>query len=205
MDIRIVAPFLGDCVLAYFGYPEAHENDAERSVRAGLALADAVARLIIRLAPSLHVALLRGSSWWAAPALTVPSLHPSRSARPRTLQQLQSRASPDTVLVATSTRDLVRGFFDYREVGRLTLEGLAESAPMWQVVGLSAAESRFEALRGEGVTPLIGRDEEIDLLLRRWQQIQSGEGRVVLISWEPGIGKSRLVRASGISWPIIRF
>ena len=98
-------------------------------------------------------------------------------------------------MIAASTRDLVRGLFDYREVGPLVLEGLAEPAPAWQVVGMSAAESRFEALREGNLTPLVGRDEEIDLLLRRWQQIQSGQGRVVLISGEPGIGKSRLVRA----------
>jgi predicted ATPase len=109
--------------------------------------------------------------------------------------RLQSIAPPDTVLIAASTRDLVRGLFDYEAIAPLAVEGLAEPVPAWQVIGTSAAESRFEALRGEDLTPLIGRDEEIDLLVRRWQQIQSGEGRVVLISGEPGIGKSRLVRA----------
>jgi tetratricopeptide (TPR) repeat protein len=110
--------------------------------------------------------------------------------------RLQSAAPPDKVVIAASTRDLVRGLFDYHEVGEVALEGLAESVPAWQVAGTSGAASRFEALRGGGSTPLVGRDEEIDLLLRRWQQIQTGdEGRVVLISGEPGIGKSRLVRA----------
>jgi DNA-binding response OmpR family regulator/class 3 adenylate cyclase len=194
----IVAPFSGDRVLAYFGYPEAHENDAERSVRAGLALVDAVARLTIRLAPSLHVRVGIASGLvvvgGAGPdgAVLAPV---AIGEAPDLAAQLQSRASPDTVLVAASTRDLVRGLFDYREVGHLALEGLAEPARAWQVSGTSAAESRFEALREGNLTPLIGRDEEIDQLLRRWQQIQSGEGRVVLISGEPGIGKSRLVRA----------
>jgi len=98
------------------------------------------------------------------------------------------------VLIAATTRDLVRGLFDYHKIERVPLEGSSEPVPAWQVVGTSAA-SRFEALREGNLTPLVGRDEELDLLQRRWQQIQSGEGRIVLISGEPGIGKSRLVRA----------
>jgi class 3 adenylate cyclase/DNA-binding response OmpR family regulator/predicted ATPase len=195
----IVAPFAGDHVLAYFGYPEAHENDAERAVRGGLALIDAVTELTIRLAPSLHVrvgiasglVVVGGAGPGGGPLAPI-----AIGEAPDLAAQLQSRAPPDTVLIAASTRDLVRGLFDYRQVGPLALEGLAEPAPAWQVVGTSAAESRFEALREGNLTPLVGRDEEIDLLLRRWQQIQSGEGRVALISGEPGIGKSRLVRAS---------
>jgi hypothetical protein len=192
----MVAPFVGDHVLAYFGYPEAHENDAERAVRAGLV--DAVARLTIGLAPSPHVRVGIASG-----LVVVGSAGPGSGAAasvvigeaPDLAAQLQSRAPPDALLIAASTRDLVRGLFDYRQVGHLALEGLVKPAPAWQAVGTSTVESRFEALREGNLTPLVGRDEEIDLLLRRWQQIQSGEGRVVLISGEPGIGKSRLVRA----------
>ena len=194
----IVAPFAGDRVLAYFGYPEAHENDAERAVRAGLALIDAVPVLLTRLAPSPHVrvGIASGLVVVGGPDPDDAALAPvAIGEAPDLAAQLQSRAQPDTVLIAASTRDLVRGLFDYREVGRLVLEGLAEPAPAWQVIGTSAAESRFEALREGNLAPLVGRDEEIDLLLRRWQQIQTGEGRVVLIAGEPGIGKSRLVRA----------
>jgi class 3 adenylate cyclase/predicted ATPase len=193
----VVALFAGDRVLAYFGYPEAHENDAERAVRAGLALVDAVARLTIRLAPSLHVrvGIASGLVVVGGPAPDdTASAALAIGAAPDLAAQLQSRAQPDTVLIAASTRDLVRGLFDYREVGDLALEGLVEPTAAWQVIGTSAAASRFEALRERNLTPLIGRDEEIDLLVRRWQQIQSGEGQVVLISGEPGIGKSRLVR-----------
>jgi DNA-binding response OmpR family regulator/class 3 adenylate cyclase/predicted ATPase len=193
-----VVPFSGDGVLAYFGYPEAHENDAERAVHAGLSLIDAVTKLAIPLAPSLHgrVGIASGLVVTGAAAPDGAAPEPVAIGEAPTLAaQLQSTAPPDTVMIAASTRDLVRGLFEYREVERLALEGLAEQAPAWQVVGPSAAESRFEALRGGGLTPLIGRIEEMDLLLRRWQQIQSGEGRVLLLSGEPGIGKSRLVRA----------
>ena len=194
----IPAPFSGDGVLAYFGYPEAHENDGERAVCVGLALIDAVPKLAIRLAPSLHVRVGIASGLVVAGSAALDgAVHEpvAIGEAPDLAAQLQSIAPADTVVIAPSTHGLVRGLFDYQLVGPVALEGLAQPVPAWQVVGQSAAESRFEALRDGGLTPLIGRDEEIDLLLRRWQQIQSGEGRVVLISGEPGIGKSRLVRA----------
>jgi DNA-binding response OmpR family regulator/class 3 adenylate cyclase/predicted ATPase len=193
-----VASFSGDRILAYFGYPEAHENDAERAVRAGLALIAAVANLAIRPAPSLHlrVGIASGLVVVGDPAHEEASGAPvAIGEAPDLAAQLQSIAAPDTLVIAASTRDLVRGLFDYRELEHLALEGLSDPAPVWRVVGTGAVASRFEALRDGNLTPLVGRDEEIDLLLRRWQQIQSGEGRVVLISGEPGIGKSRLVRA----------
>jgi predicted ATPase/DNA-binding response OmpR family regulator/class 3 adenylate cyclase len=193
-----VTPFFGERVRAYFGYPEAHENDAERAVRAGLALIDAVTKLAIRLTRSLRVRVGIASGVVVAgrTALDRSVNEPiAIGEAPVLAAELESIAPPDTVVIATSTRDLVRGLFDYREVGRLALEGLAEPTPVWQVLGESAAEGRFEALRGGGLSPLVGRDEEVDLLLRRWQQVQLGEGRIVLISGEPGIGKSRLVRA----------
>jgi class 3 adenylate cyclase/predicted ATPase len=194
----MVAAFSGDRVLAYFGYPEAHENDAERAVRSGLALIDAVAKLALPLAPSLHLRVGIASGLVVLGSAALDEASGGLAAigeAPGLAAQLQSIATTDAVVIAASTRDLARGLFDYRELGRVSLEGLAEPVAAWQVVGTSGAESRFEALRDGRLTPLIGRDEEIDLLLRRWQQIQSGEGRVVLISGEPGIGKSRLVRA----------
>ena len=167
-------------------------------MRAGLGLIDAVAKLPLHLAPSPHarvgiasgLVVVGGSG--ADGALHEPV---AIGEAPDLAARLQSIAPPDAVVIAASTRHLVRGLFDYREVGPLVLEGLAEPEPAWQVLGTSAAESRFEALREGNLARLVGRDEEIDLLLRRWQQIQSGEGRAVLISGEPGIGKSRLVRA----------
>ncbi len=194
----MVAAFSGERVLAYFGYPEAHEDDAERGVRAGFALIDAVAKLQFRLAPPLHLRIgiasglvVVGDSAPGDPGAGGVAI----GAAPDLATQLLSTAPPDAVVIAATTRQLVRDLFDYREVGRISLEGLAEPVAAWQVVGASAAASRLEALSEGHLLPLFGRDEEIDLLLRRWQQIQSGEGRVVLISGEPGIGKSRLVRA----------
>src|SRR5262245_17812898 len=174
----LVAPFSGDRVVAYFGYPEAHENDAERSVRAGLALVDAIRKLSLRLAPSLQVRVGLASGLVVAGGATLDgAVHDpvAIGEAPDLAARLPSMAPPDTVLIAASTRDLVRGLFDYHEVGPFVVEGLAEPVQAWKVIGVSAAESRFEALRGEGLTPLVGRAEEIDLLLRRWQQIQSGE------------------------------
>jgi class 3 adenylate cyclase/predicted ATPase len=193
----MVASFLGDRVLAYFGYPEAHEQDAEKAVRTGLTLIDAVAKLDIRLAPPLRVRVGIASGLVVVGDRIRDEVGREPVAigeAPDLADRLQSIAPADAVVVAATTRHLVRGLFDYREVERVTLEGFAEAVPAWQVVGTTAA-SRFEALREGYLTPLIGRDEEIDLLLRRWQQIQSNEGRVVVISGEPGVGKSRLVRA----------
>jgi len=195
----IVATSVSGRVVVYFGYPEAHEDDAERAVRAGLALIDAVGSLNIPLAPALHVRVgiasglvVAGS---AADDNTASHEPVAIGEAPHLAGQLEAVAPTDGLVIATSTRDLVRGLFDYRKAGPVATEGVTEPVLAWQVVGTSAAASRFEALHGGSLTPLIGRDEELDLLLRRWRQIQSGEGRVVLISGEPGIGKSRLVRA----------
>jgi class 3 adenylate cyclase/predicted ATPase len=190
-----VAKYMGDGVLVYFGYPQAHEDDAERAVRAGLAVIDAVARLDIpeRLAVRLGVASglvvvgdLIGTG--AAQERGVVGETPNLAAR------LQAFAEPNSLVIAESTRRQVGGLFELADLGPQALAGFAEPQPAWRVLGESGMLSRFEALRS-GTTPLVGRDEEIDLLLRRWDQAKGGEGRVVLVSGEPGIGKSRLTAA----------
>jgi len=190
-----VAKYMGDGVLVYFGYPQAHEDDSERAVRAGLAVVDAVAGLDIpeRLAVRLGIASglvvvgdLLGEG--AAQERGVVGETPNLAAR------LQGLADPGTAVIADSTRRQLGGLFDVADLGPQQLAGFAEPQRVWRVLGESEVISRFEALRSDA-TPLVGRDEELDLLLRRWQQAKAGEGRVVLISGEPGIGKSRLTAA----------
>jgi class 3 adenylate cyclase len=189
-----VAKYMGDGVLAYFGYPQAHEHDAERAVQAGLAVVEAVPKLKTTAAVPLQVRVgiatglvvvgdLIGAG--AAQEQAVVGETPNLAAR------LQALAEPGAVVIAAATRRLTRGLFDYRDLGTTALKGFADNVQAWQVLGASAIESRFEAMR-TAMTPLVGRDEEIDLLLRRWEQAKGGDGQVVLISGEPGIGKSRI-------------
>jgi class 3 adenylate cyclase len=166
-----VAKYMGDGVLAYFGYPRAHEHDAERAVRAGLALVEAVPNLTTAARVPLQVRVgiatglvvvgdLIGAG--AAKEQAVVGETPNLAAR------LQVLAEPGAVVIAASTRQLTGGLFEYRDVGSVQLKGFAESVPALQVLRASTAESRFEALRTT-TTPLIGRDEEIEVLLRRWE------------------------------------
>jgi class 3 adenylate cyclase/predicted ATPase len=190
-----VAKYMGDGVLIYFGYPQAHEDDAERAVRAGLAVIEAVGRLPAREELSVRIGIATGLAVvgdligeGAAQERGVVGETPNLAAR------LQALAMPNTLVIAEATRRQIGGLFDLADLGPQALAGFAEPQPAWRVVGESGVLSRFEALRS-GVTPLVGREEEVELLVRRWQQAKSGEGRVVLISGEPGIGKSRLTAA----------
>jgi class 3 adenylate cyclase len=191
-----VAKYMGDGVLAYFGYPRADEHDAERALRAGLQLVEAVAGLDTAAAVRLQVRVgiatglvvvgdLVGQG--AAQEQAVVGETPNLAAR------LQALAEPGTVLIAASTRRLTGRLFDYEDLGAVEIKGLAAPVVASAVLGESGAESRFEALRATA-TPLVGRDEELAMLKRRWQQAKSGEGCVVLVSGEPGIGKSRLAQ-----------
>jgi class 3 adenylate cyclase/predicted ATPase len=191
-----VAKYMGDGVLAYFGYPRADEHDAERAVRAGLALVEAVAGIETAAGEPLQVRIgiatglvvvgdLIGQG--AAQEQAVVGETPNLAAR------LQALAEPGTVVIAPSTRRLTGGLFDYQDLGAIEIKGLAIPVEAARVVRESGAESRFEALRAAR-TPLVGRDEELALLQRRWQQAKTGEGCIVLISGEPGIGKSRLAQ-----------
>jgi len=190
-----VAKYMGDGVLIYFGYPEAHEDDAERAARAGLAVIDAVGRLATQEPLNVRIGIASGLvvvgdliGAGAAQERGVVGETPNLAAR------LQALAQPGTLVVADSTRRQIGTLFEIEDLGPQPLAGFAEPQGAWRVVGESGVVSRFEALRS-GTTPLVGRDEELDLLLRRWQQAKLGEGRVVLVSGEPGIGKSRLTAA----------
>ena len=194
-----VAKYMGDGVLVYFGYPRAHEDDAERAVRAGLGTIDAVGRLDIKSTK------LQARVGIATGLAVVGDLIGAGSAQeqavvgetPNLAARLQALAIPASLVIAASTRQQIGELFDLEDLGPQQLAGFAESQPAWRVIGESGEVSRFEALRS-GETPLVGRDEEIELLIRRWQQAKAGEGRVVLISGEPGIGKSRLTAALSV-------
>jgi class 3 adenylate cyclase/tetratricopeptide (TPR) repeat protein len=190
-----VAKYMGDGVLIYFGYPEAHEDDAERAVRAGLAVIDAVGGLAT-LEP-LNVRLGIATGLVVVGDLIGTGAAQERGVVGETLNlaaRLQALAQPGRLVIAESTRRQIGALFDLEDLGLQPLAGFADPQRAWRVVGESGVVSRFEALRSEA-TPLVGRDEELDLLLRRWQQAKAGEGRAVLISGEPGIGKSRLTAA----------
>jgi class 3 adenylate cyclase len=189
-----VAKYMGDGVLIYFGYPQAHEHDAERAVRAGLGVVDAVARLDVKSVK------LQARVGIATGLVVVGDLIGEGSAQeqsvvgetPNLAARLQSLTEPEAVVIAAGTRRLVGGLFEYRDLGAVEIKGIAAPVPAWQVLRPSAVASRFEALRGSALAPLIGREEEIDLLLRRWARAKTKDGQVVLISGEPGIGKSRI-------------
>jgi class 3 adenylate cyclase len=189
-----VAKYMGDGVLVYFGYPRAHEDDAERAVRAGLSAVDAVGRL------NVGSDKLQARVGIATGLVVVGDLIGEGSAQeqsvvgetPNLAARLQNTAGPGAVVIAAGTRRMVGDLFEYRELGAVDVKGITGLVPAWQVLRSSAVVSRFEALRGSTLAPLIGRNEELELLLRRWARAKDGDGQVVLICGEPGIGKSRL-------------
>jgi class 3 adenylate cyclase len=190
-----IAKYMGNGVLVYFGYPEAHEDDPERAVRAGLELVSAVGNLKTHLRLQTRAGIASGlvvagelMGTGASQEQAIVGKTPNLAAR------LESLAEPDTVVIAESTHKLLGELFDYQELGRKDLKGL-EPAQAWAVIRPSSQESRFEAVHASGSTPFVGRQEELDLLLRRWWKATEGEGQVVLLSGEPGIGKSRLIAA----------
>ncbi|PZV35960.1 AAA family ATPase [Mesorhizobium kowhaii] len=188
-----VAKYMGDGVLVYFGYPQAHENAAEQAVRAGLALVNAVRRL--PEPEPLRVRIGIGTGQVVVGDLLTAGEGQERGVvgeTPNLAARLQALAEPDAVVIGPQTRQLVGDLFEYRDLGAVEVKGFPEPIHPYQVFRESAVESRFEALHGTTPTPLVGREEEVELLQRHWHRTKSGEGRVVLLSGEPGIGKSRL-------------
>jgi class 3 adenylate cyclase/predicted ATPase len=184
-----VAKYMGDGVLAYFGYPHAHEDDAERAILAGLELVGAVNSLASRCRIGIATGLV-----------VVGDLIGAGEARergivgetPNLAARLQAVAEPDQVVIADSTRRLIGDFFDLEGLEPRELKGIG-SVRAWVVLRPGRVDGRFEALHGASLSALVGRQEEIELLLRRWRRAQAGEGQVVLLSGEAGIGKSRLL------------
>jgi len=191
-----VAKYMGDGVLVYFGYPEAHEDDPERAVRAGLELVVAVGNLKAQAALQTRVGIATGLvvigdliGSGASQEQAVVGKTPNLAAR------LQSVAEPDMVVIAESTQRLIGNLFELEDLGTKDLKGIDEPVRAWAALRPSSVESRFEAFHASGLTDLVGRQEELDALLRRWSKVLNGEGQVVLLSGEAGIGKSRLTAA----------
>jgi len=191
-----VAKYMGDGVLIYFGYPQAHEDDAERAVRAGLELIAAVTALKSPVPLQTRVGIATG-------LVVVGDLIGSGEAQehgivgdtPNLAARLQGVAEPNSVVVAESTRKLVGSLFELEDLGPQELKGISGPVRAWVALRPASVEGRFEAMHASGVTYLVGREEELDLVLRRWSKAKSGEGQVVLLSGEAGIGKSRLTAA----------
>jgi class 3 adenylate cyclase/tetratricopeptide (TPR) repeat protein len=190
--------FRGDGILAYFGYPRAHEDEAERTVRAGLDIIASIERLKTRAAEPLTVRIGIATG---VVVIGDPSRegalreHAVVGETPNLAARLQAFAEPGTIVVAASTRRLLGDLFRLRDLGRHEVKGISEPVAAWAVEGVSDSESRFEAVRAAGLTDLVGREDELDFLLERQRLAWKGEGQIVLISGEPGIGKSRLVAA----------
>jgi class 3 adenylate cyclase/tetratricopeptide (TPR) repeat protein len=191
-----VAKYMGDGVLVYFGYPQAHEDDAERAVRSGLELIQAVGGLKSSAPLQTRVGIATG-------LVVVGDLIGSGEAQergivgetPNLAARLQGIAEPNSVVIAESTRKLVGNLFELEDFGPQELKGVSSLVRAWVALQPSSVESRFEAFHASGLTELVGRGEELEILLRRWTKAKSGEGQVVLLSGEAGIGKSRLTAA----------
>jgi class 3 adenylate cyclase/predicted ATPase len=193
-----VANYMGDGMLIYFGYPQAHEDDAERAVRAGLELIAGVSGLKAHAALQTRVGIATGLV--VAGDLIGSDEAPGQEGAivgetTNLAARLQAIAEPNTVVVAEGTRRLLGNLFELQDLGARDLKGIAGPTPAWAAVRASSVASRFEALHTTGLPALVGRQEELELLLRRWSRAKTGEGQVVLLSGEAGIGKSRLTAA----------
>jgi class 3 adenylate cyclase len=200
-----LARYVGDGVLVYFGYPQAHEDDAQRAIRAGLGIVAALPQLNIRLQQTvsvlqqvplrvrigIHTGLVvvgdMGGGDYRDPMAIVGET-------PNVAARLQGIAEPDTVVISEATHRLVQGLFECQARSPQALKGVSTPVSVYRVLGESEAQSRFEVAVSTGLTPLVGREEELGLLRRRWEQAKAGEGQALLLSGEPGIGKSRLVQ-----------
>jgi class 3 adenylate cyclase len=194
-----IAQYLGDGLLVYFGYPQAHEDDAQRAVRTGLGLVEAMGGLNARLQAEqtvrlavrvgVHTGLVVVGEMGGGARREALALGET----PNLAARLQGLAEPDTVVISPATARLIQGYFACRTLGAQTLKGIAQQVEVSQVLCESGAKTRLDAAGASGLTPLVGRDEELEFLLSRWEQVKEGRGQVVLLSGEAGIGKSRLV------------
>jgi class 3 adenylate cyclase/predicted ATPase len=195
-----IAQYLGDGLLVYFGYPHAHEDDAQRAVRAGLGIVAAMEALNAQLAPrhgvriavriGIHTGLVVVGAMGGGDRQEQLALGDT----PNMAARLQGLAAPDTVVLSETTFRLVQGYYTHQDLGTHRLKGVTAPVPVYRMLGESGVQSRLEAVVPSRLTPLVGREEEVALLQQRWAQATAGQGQVVLLSGEAGIGKSRLVQ-----------
>src|SRR5215813_12537520 len=195
-----VAQLLGDGLLVYFGYPQAHEDDAQRAVRTGLGILEAMEDLPARLTPKhdLHLAIRIGVHTGLVVVGAMGGAGRQEQLAlgetPNIAARIQGLAAPNTLMISEASHRLVLGYFDYEALGEQTLRGVAEPVLVYCVLQESGARGRLDVAVTRGLTPLVGREQEVGLLLERWEQVKAGQGQVVLLSGDAGIGKSRLVQ-----------
>lgn len=197
-----VARFVGDGILVYFGYPKAHEDDARRAVRSGLKIIEEVRTLSTQIRAErgvalsvrvgVHTGLVLAGDLGSGDTLELMGVV---GETPNIAARIQELSGPDTVLVSDSTQRLVEGLFQFDNLGPHKLNGVSRAITIFRVLKESGIPTRFEAVAKRGLTPLVGREEEVGLLLKRWEQTKNNEGQVVLLSGEAGIGKSRITQA----------
>jgi class 3 adenylate cyclase len=195
-----IAQYLGDGLLVYFGYPQAHEDDAQRAGYAGLSILEAMGPLNTRMEPERGMRLAVRVGIHTGPVVVGAMGGGGRQEplalgdTPNLAARLQGLAAPNTVVVSAATLGLIEGFFISQALGEYTLKGVDQPMPVYQLLAESEAQTRLDAVAPRGLTPLVGRVQEVELLLERWAQSTEGRGQVVLLSGEAGIGKSRLVQ-----------
>jgi class 3 adenylate cyclase len=195
-----IAQYLGDGLLVYFGYPTAHEEDAQRALYTGLGIVEAIGALNIRLEQTkdiklairlgIHTGLVVVGEIGGAGRQEQLALGET----PNVTARLQGVSEPDTVVISADTYRLIQGYFDCESLGEYELRGVAQPIAVYRVLQESGVQSRLDIVSTRGLTPLVGRESEVTLLLERWEQVKEGQGQVVLLSGESGIGKSRLVQ-----------